>query len=101
MFFPTTSMSCSNGSLGLNSIGELEPTLEQVAPVLTLAGVIGKALEELWAAHARRHVLEVDVVVGELLHSSFVVAQLLYGQLFLRYVHLSPLCRSGAAGFDP
>lgn len=63
--------------------GELEPTLEEVG-----------------AAHSRRFVLEVDVVVGELLHSSFVVAQLLYGQLFLRYVQLSPFCRSGAVGLD-
>src|SRR5215207_462635 len=82
-------------------VGELEPTLEKVAPVLALAGVLGQALEHLWPSHSRGYVLEVGVVVAELGHSPFVVAQLLCGQLFLRYVHLSPSCRSGAAGLDP
>src|SRR5215212_4849914 len=95
------SLSRAHYILAAVRVGELEPTLEEVAPVLALAGVVGKALEHLWAAHSRGYVLEVGVVVAELGHSPFVVAQLLCGQLFLRYVHLSPSCRPGAAGSGP
>src|SRR5215218_958233 len=82
------SLSRAHHILAAVCVGELEPTLEEVAPVLGLAGVVGEALEEIRSAQARRYGLEVDVVVAELGHPPFVVAQLLCRYLVLRCVHL-------------
>jgi len=55
-------------------VGEPDLPFEVVTSVLRLTSVVGKVLEEFWAAQACRYRLEVDIVVTELGHAPFVVA---------------------------
>jgi hypothetical protein len=65
-------------------VGKLNLPSEYVSSVLSLAGIVGEALEEFRAAKTRWNSLEVGVVVAaELLQSSFVVSQPLWGYLVL------------------
>src|SRR5215211_7113640 len=67
-------LSCAHHFFVAVGVAELQAALEEVSPVLALAGVVGQPLEKLRVVEARRYRLEADVVVPELGHSPLVVA---------------------------